>query len=259
MTEELHPGVLASMWRYRWTSAAIVIFVVAVSATVGLIVQPKAEAQATISLAPPPANSVLFPGTQGDASLARYTAQRAAFVKSDAMLTDISAHLPGKRRSVTSLRHDLSASPSSTSNAITVVAEGDTDIKAVQLAAATVNAYQIETAKEVTDLTNAAVRSIENSSQLVQQQAGSGSAAVKSSVANTVSSLAIQASQIRTSSALFGDGVEFVIAPRADAVTKPALTLREVALGFVVGLVLAATVAWIRADNLDDAESDSKT
>jgi capsular polysaccharide biosynthesis protein len=257
MTDELHPGAIASMWRFRWTSAAIVVFVVAASATVGLIVQPRAKAEATISLATPPANSVLFPGTQGDASLARYTAQRAAFVKSDAMLTDIAAHLAGKRRSITSLRHDLSASPSSTSNAITVVAEGDTDVKAVQLAAATVNAYQTETAKEVKDLTGAAVRSIENSSTLVQAEAGAGSDAVKSSVANTVSSLAIQASAIRTSSALFGDGVEFVIAPRADAVTKPALPIREIALGLVLGLVIAATVAWIRVDYEIDSDSDT--
>ena len=248
------------MWDFRWMSAGIVLFVVLVSITVGLLAQPRAQAKATILLATPPQNSVLAPNIQGDASLARYSAQRAAIVTSDEMLVPIAKSLAAKNkgasvRSITSLRRDLSAVPSSTSNAIIITAKGDSPAKAVQLATAAVSAYRSETVREVQGLTNAAVKSIEASAARIQYEANLGSPSARSSEVNTLSQLAVQASQLRTSSALYGDGVESVVAPRTDAVTRPSLPLREAALGVVLGLVIAATVAWIRADD-DDSESD---
>jgi uncharacterized protein involved in exopolysaccharide biosynthesis len=278
MDEDREPGVLDALWRHRWTSAAIVLFVVAVSVSVGLIVQPKAQAKATILLTTPPQNSVLTPGLQGDSALARYTAQRAAFVTSDQMLEAVSANLAApttakagvdangapattvpirhtETRSLTELRHDITASPSSTSNAIVITARGNNASDAVRLADAAVAAYRSETAKEVNDLTNAAVNSIADSEARVQQDAALNSGPANTAAANTLSQLAIQASELRTSRALFGDGVEFAVAPSTDAVTRPSLPIREAALGFVLGLVIAATVAWIRSDDeLDDLD-----
>jgi capsular polysaccharide biosynthesis protein len=235
------------MWRYRWWSAAIVIAVLVLSVGAGLLVQPRAQAKATIALATPPSSSVFAAGIQGDASLGRYTAQRAAFVRSDSVVEAVAAELG--RTDITQLREDISATPSATSNTITILAEADTDVEAVDLAAAVVAAYRSETDKDVNRLTDAAVQSIEESAARVQESGtASGSPAATESVATTLSELAIQASDIRTSSALFGDGVEFVVAPRTDAVTRPSIPLREAALGLVIGLVLAATAAWIRAD-----------
>jgi succinoglycan biosynthesis transport protein ExoP len=241
--DEPHPGVLASLWKYRGTSAAIVSVMVLLSVGVGFLAQPRAQAKATIALSSPPAKSVLAPGVQGDASLARYTAQRAAYVTSDAVLRSVAASL--RRDDITKLRGDISATPSTSSNTIVIVAEADTDREAVQLAAATIAAYRSETAQEVQRLTDAAITSIEASSLRVQ--AGTGATSGKS-IPTTVSQLSVEASEIRVSSALFGDGVDFVAAPRADAVTRPSIPLREGALGLVLGLLLAATVAWIRAD-----------
>ncbi len=278
MDEDREPGVLDALWRFRWSSAAIVLFVVAVSVSVGLLAQPKAQAKATILLATPPENSVLTPSIQGDSSLARYTAQRAAFVTSDQMLDAVAANLAAPTtakagvaangapattvpirhtdtRSFTDLRHDLTAAPSSTSNAIVITARGNSADDAVRLADAAVAAYRSETAKEVADLTNAAVRSIQDSETSVRQDAALNSGESSSAVANTLSQLAIQASELRTSRALFGDGVEFVVAARSDAVTRPSLPIREAALGFVLGLVIAATVAWLRSDDeFDDLD-----
>ncbi len=96
-------------------------------------------------------------------------------------------------------------------------------------------------------LTDAAVASINTSAQAVRSCPNT-SPSQDAASATTLSQLAIQASEIRTSSALFGDGVEFVIAPRLDSVTLPSLPIKEAAVGFILGLVLAATAAWIRAD-----------
>jgi capsular polysaccharide biosynthesis protein len=243
MNDEAHPGVLASLWKYRTMSAAVVSVMVVLSVGVGLLAQPRAQAKATIALSSPPAKSVLAPGVQGDASLARYTAQRAAYVTSDAVLRSVAASL--HRSDITKLRRDISATPSSSSNTIVVVAEADSSSEAVRLAAATVAAYRSKTAQEVQRLTDAAITSIDESSRRVQAGANAISG---NSVPTTLSQLAVEASEIRVSSALFGDGVDFVAAPRADAVTRRSIPLREAALGLVLGLLLAATAAWIRAD-----------
>ena len=95
-TTDEHPGVLASMWDYRVMCAAIVVIVVAVSVSAGLLVQPRAQAKATILLSPPPTGGVLAPDVQGDASMARYTAQRAAFVMTDKTLNTVADKLAGK-------------------------------------------------------------------------------------------------------------------------------------------------------------------
>ncbi len=241
IVDEAHPGVLASLWRYRTMSAVIVSVMVLLSVGVGLLAQPRAEAKATIALASPPAKSVLAPGVQGDASLARYTAQRAAYVKSDAVLRSVAATL--HRKDITKLRQDISATPSSTANTIVVVAQGKTDREAVQIAAATVAAYRSKTAEDV-----AASHRRGNPVDRTELTRVQGGAVSGSAVPTTVSQLAVEASEIRVSSALFGDGVEFVVAPRADAVTKRSIPLREAALGLALGLLLAATAAWIRAD-----------
>lgn len=241
---ETHPGILEAMWRYRAMSAAIVIVMVLLSVATALVVAPRARASGTVALATPPQNSVIAPGIQGDASLARYTAQRAGFVTSDAVLEQV-ARTVGSH-DVTKLRRDISANPSADSNTMVISAEADTSEKAVALANATIEAYRDQTAQDVKRLTDAAVTSINaNARDIPPLSAGA---------ADTLSQLAIQASQIQTSSALFGDGVEFVIAPRKNAVSLPSIPIREAAIGFVLGLVLAATVSWIRADREQSRE-----
>src|SRR5207302_1845654 len=111
------------------------------------------------------------PGVQGDASLARYTAQRAAYVTSDAVLHSVAANL--HRNDITQLRRDISATPSSSSNTIVIVAEAGTSREAVQLASATVAAYRSTTAQDVKRLTDAAIKSINETSLRVMAGAGS--------------------------------------------------------------------------------------
>lgn len=232
-------GILGALWQYKWMSAAIVIVTVLLSLGAALLVAPRAQATATIALATPPANSVLAPGITGDASLGRYTAQRAGFITSDAVLGTVARQLGNE--DITALRRDISASPSSTSNTIVITAQADTGKEAVKLADAAAAAYRSETEKDVKARTDSAVKSIDDSTAGVRASGAAGSD-------GTLSQLAIQASEIRTSSAIFGDGVDFVIAPRSDAVTLPSIPVREAAVGFVLGLVLAATAAWIRAN-----------
>ncbi|MGZ4804648.1 MAG: hypothetical protein ACXV9P_18760, partial [Acidimicrobiia bacterium] len=86
-------------------SAGIVLVTVLLSLGAALLVAPRSTATATVALSTPPQNSVLAAGIQGDASLARYTAQRAGFVTSDAVLLTVAKELGSK--DITALRNDL--------------------------------------------------------------------------------------------------------------------------------------------------------
>ena len=49
--------------------------------------------------------------------------------------------------------------------------------------------------------------------------------------------------------AVLGDGVEFVVNPDESSVSSQQLPIREAALGLILGLVIAGTVAYLRADS----------
>ena len=186
-------------------------------------------------------------GTQGDASLARFTAQRARFVTSDAVLGTVAETLG--RTDLTALRHEITALPSASSNTIAIEVVADTDTEAVAFADAVIAAYRLQTEAQFARLTAAAIESIDaTEADLTARLAAAPSPAAATATADTISQLRLEASRLRTAQVLFGDGVEFVNAPRLDAVVTPSFPLREAGLGLVVGLILAATVAWLRAD-----------
>jgi capsular polysaccharide biosynthesis protein len=249
-------SVLGAMWRYKGMCVLIVAVCVVLSAVVGLFLTPKTAATATIALKTPSEDNVLTPGSTGDASLARYTAQRARFVTSDAVLTNVARAL--KLDDVTALRKQLDVTPSTDSNIVSITATGDSGKQAVALATEVARAYAEETQKQVTSLTDAAIKSINESMAEVQatQKPGAGAAA-NDAAAATLGQLQLRSSTIRTNSALLGDGVEFVVEPKADSVVKPGLPIREAGLGFVIGLVVAATVAYLRADAEEPPEHTS--
>jgi capsular polysaccharide biosynthesis protein len=226
---------------------AIVLGVAALTTAAGLFIAPPARATATIALKTPPSASVLASGLQGDASLARYTAQRARFVRSDKVIEAVAKDL--RRDDITEIRGQVSATPAATSNAITIVAAAPTADEAVELASSVVTAFGEQTAAQVDALTQAAVESIDQTIAEVQASLSpDASPETVQAVETTISELRLQKSEILRASAVLDNGIEFVVEPRAEAVVEAGLPLRELMLGLILGLVCAATVAWLRAD-----------
>lgn len=243
------PTLIGALWRYRWSSALLVLLVAALSVAAGSVSGPAATVSASISLTPPGPDNVLAPGTQGDASSARYTAQRAAFVTSDEVLTVVAGRTG--REDITGLRRDVVAEPALTSSTVTLTVESATPEEAVELASAVLDAYAEQTQAQVDRLTEDALTALAATEAQVLESAedlSPDAAGQQGAVASTLADLRLQASEYRTSSALFGDGVSFVEAPRPDAVVTRGLPLREAFLGVVVGLVAAGLLAWVRAD-----------
>lgn len=245
-------GLLSAMWHYRAMCVVIVVVSVALSTVVGLVLTPKPSATATIALKTPSQDNVLAPGSTGDASLARYTAQRARFVTSDAVLGNVAAALGTD--DLNGLRKKLEITPSTDSNIITITATGNSDDDAVALAGEVARAYAEETQKQVTALTDAALKSIDESAAQVRATITNNNTAVNDAAASTLGQLQQRQAAIRTSSAVLGDGVEFIVKPDDSSVVNSKLPIKEAALGFILGLVIAGTAAYLRADSEAAAE-----
>jgi hypothetical protein len=132
MTGQFETGVFEAAWRYRVMVATITLLAVSLSFTAGTALEPATSATATIGLRTPRSNNVIAPGTQGDATLGRYTAQRSRFVTSDEVLTSV-AHSIGEDDAA-DLRSRIHVQPSLTSNTLSIRAEGATADDAVDLA-----------------------------------------------------------------------------------------------------------------------------
>lgn len=246
MPEHSQPSLLGSLWRYRGMSVAIVLGMMVLTFLVTTQTSPGATATATLGLRTPSVDNVLAPGVQGDASLGRYTAQRARFINSDATMNDVAERVG--EADVTAVRARLLVTASQTSNYITVKAEGDTAADAVALADAVVGAYRDQTAAQVATSTDAAVNAIQSQIDVTLQNAEGSAGTVSDSAATTVSGLQAEIASLRTSQAIYGDGVEFVVIPDAESAVTRGLPIRPLALGAIVGLAIAVSLAWWRAD-----------
>ncbi|MBF5080363.1 AAA family ATPase [Quadrisphaera sp. INWT6] len=237
-------GPLTALRRYARSSAAIVVVAGIASAAVGVLLAPAPSARAVIELSTPSSSNLLAPGSANDATLTRYTAQRAAFVESDPVLEQVVGAVGGL--TVQQLRGIVTVSTSAGSNTLDVGVAAATPERSELIAGAVVDAYRAQTTAQVDALTDAALSAVEASADEQREQlqlVPTGPAA--SAAATTLAGLAQQANELRTDRAVFGDGVEFA---RTAVVPAPGPPLREVALGLVVGLGLATAVAWLRAD-----------
>lgn len=237
-------GPLTALRRYAPSSVVLVVAVGLASTAVGLLLAPAPSARAVIELSTPTSSNLLAPGAANDATLTRYTAQRAAFVESDPVLEAVVDAVGGL--TAQQLRGIVAVSTSAGSNTLDIDVAAATPERSELIAGAVVDAYRAQTTAQVDALTDAALSAVEASADEQREQlqlVPTGPAA--SAAATTLAGLAQQANELRTDRAVFGDGVEFA---RTAVVPAPGPPLREAALGLVVGLGLATAVAWLRAD-----------
>ncbi len=242
-------GPLAALARYRASSAAIVVAFVLLSGLVGLVVGDDGGATTTMELTTPSPVNPLAAGGSGDSALARYTGQRAAFMTSDAVLGQVAQD---SGRSIADLREIVSVESSPGSSTLSLAADAGDPAVSADLVDAWVQAYRGRSDDQVERLTGAALAAIEENRTALSRSlaVGSGSpeeqVAAAQAAAITLSDLDQQANALTTERAVFGDGVQFV----AEATPGEGLDVpwRELALGLLVGLGVAAVVAWLRAD-----------
>lgn len=244
--EKATPGMLASLLHYRWLALTIVVAVTALSGVGGFLTQAPASATVTLSLKTPGEDNVLTPGVVGDASMARYTEQRAQFVTNDMVLGEVAATLGGA--SISQLRQRITAQPITGTNAIEITADGPSADEAVLLANTTVAAYRSMTAALTDELRRKASEELAASQEALRGAAANSNDPLAEAAATALADLQRQGAELRVNALVYEDGVDFVNAARAEDADVPGWPLRALAIGFVLGTALAGVVTWMRAD-----------
>lgn len=223
VTGRMEPGtsVLAAVRRRPLLVLFVTILCAAAAGAASWYLSPPATATTTIGLVAPDSTNVLFPGINGDASLGRYTVQRADFATSDQVLGTV-AEATGS--SIAELRRRVTVEPSTTANSFVITVSGQSVDQAVNTAQEIVTAYSDATQADV--LARGA-----KASQAYKDAADLHAAAL-----------------VLSNSKAFGDGVEFIEAATNDNAQPRKIPTRQIVLGGLVGLFLGAVWAWFLLD-----------
>lgn len=187
------------------------------------VTSPAAQATGQLGLIQPGPDNVLLPVPAGDATMARYTAQRAQFVVSDAVLQEVADSLP--ETTVEELRNSISVVPSKSANSIVITASGANPSRAVDVARSVMDSYRAATLEDVTTRTEVAAEAARAAGQEAE------------------------AESITIEGMAFADGVEFEVTPNLQGAETRQMLSREAILGLLVGIGVGALLAWSIEDS----------
>jgi succinoglycan biosynthesis transport protein ExoP len=247
MDNQPAPRLFEALSRYKWSSLALALVVVAISVLAALLTGPHGDtATAGLALKAPARADVVGTDLTGsdlisEASFVRYVQQRALFLSSDEVLTQARAYVPGAP-ALDTLRQDVTTSTAATGESITLTVTADSQADAVTLCNAILRAYRTLSQRDATTAANQALATL--SKQRAALLAGPQGTALDGELAD----LDQQTAAIGVSASQFGDGVEFANAATPAPSALGGSLLRDTGIGLVVGLLLAAVVAWVRAD-----------
>ncbi|SDW33396.1 Chromosome partitioning ATPase, Mrp family, contains Fe-S cluster [Amycolatopsis xylanica] len=252
MDDQPSPKILDSLHRYRWSSLGIVGVVALLSVLVALFVRESGSAQTRIVLKAPDKAGVVGVDASSESAFVRYVNQRALFVVSDRVLTVTSSNVANSVP-VESLRKQITAKASSNGDSIDItVAAGDSG-NSVRIADALTKAYQSESKADVQASAQKILDTLAARRKDVVEAVGPDAGAKPGDPANaaagqTISDLDKQATQVRVAAEQFGDGVSFVDKASAGASGLLGSLVRDLGIGVALGVLIAAAVAWARAD-----------
>lgn len=207
-------GIRAHKWLVL--GAGLVLGIVAGALT--WLSTPAATARGVLGLTYPAAGNVLLPVPSGDATMARYVAQRALFATSDGVLEEASRALPGT--TVQAIRAAMSVAPSKEGNALVFRGQAASPREASLMVRSLMESYREQTRQDVANRAESLAK--------VYTAAGDREGAQR----------------VVAEGQAFGAGVEFEVSPGdSDASTRPMLS-KEALIGLLVGSAIGALIAW---------------
>jgi succinoglycan biosynthesis transport protein ExoP len=258
MDSQPAPRLFEALSRYKWSSLCLALAIVAISVVVAAVTAPRGvTSTATIVLKAPmhstsgintdPTNS----GQLSEASFVRYVQQRAVFLTSDRVLIQARTIMPGAP-DLTTLRADVTAAAATGGQSITLTVSADTADESTSIGNAVIQSYRDLSRGDATATANASIAALtaERNQLLADQPTPAKGATTQPSAAITQQLATIDAdtAAINVELSQFGDGVSFA----NGAVAQPSAfgkdLLRDGAIGLALGILVAAAVAWARAD-----------
>lgn len=251
MDDQPSPKILEALWRYRWSSLVIVGVVFVLSALSALAFSSHSSADAHIVLKAPDKAGIVGVDASSEPAFVRYVNQRALFVVSDRVLATASANLRGSV-SMADLRDEVTAKASTNGEAIDLTVSGSVG-SPTAVADAVTAAYRTESLADVQAagqriLDALAARRRDVVASITPDVANRASDPNNLAAGQTLSDLDKQATSVRVAAQQFGDGVSFVDKAVVDGSSLFKSVVRDGGIGIAVGALLAAVLAWVRAD-----------
>lgn len=256
------PGIFDAALRYRKITTVVPLIGAVLGLLLTVLTPSSFTAVGKLTLTDP-TGSTTFAAGSSTSDLGRYAAERAEFAQSSTVLESAAESFP-RAGSAADLRDACAATPSSDSGIMTVecsFAEERTALGAVE---AIVGSYRLATTAQLAAKADTALQAIDAERTALTDQlrtAVSGdpfAAALADAAAVRLAQLDQNASDIRTTQALFGDGVDAYDPARVPAGAGFASqALRNIVVGAVLGLIGAVLVAWFRADRTPIGEAST--
>jgi len=228
------PGLLESVWRYRWRVLAAVIALAGMAGGVSLLQPVRYEAQARLILADPRNAGVFSEVGPTFSDPNRHVRNQAERISSTVVL-DLARERIDDRLALDEVRAAVEAEAATESDVITIRARDGTPHAAAELANAVAEAYQEHVAKEVRANAAAALAQLQETGEQAAFQE--------------------RAAQLAVDAELYGSGVELfepAAAPESPVQPRP---VRNAATAALLAFVAAAGVAWWRGDAAQKADS----
>ncbi|NLA37218.1 MAG: hypothetical protein GX868_16245, partial [Actinobacteria bacterium] len=256
------PGILDAALRYRRTTLVVPLIGAAIGLLFTVLTPSLFTAIGNVTLTDPTGSSTFAAGSS-TSDLGRYSVERAEFARSSTVLESAAESFP-RAGSASDLRDACSVTPSSDSAILTVECSFSEERTALGAVEALVSSYRLATKTQMTAKADKALAAIDTERTALTDQlrtAVSGdpfAAALADAAAVRLAQLDQNASDIRTTQALFGDGVDAYDPARVpDGAGFVAQALRNIIVGGVIGLIGAVLVAWFRADRTPIGEAST--
>lgn len=247
------PGLVVSVLRY-WRSSILIVALCAGLGYAGSLLLPERYvATARIALLDPRRDEIF----QGAGSLPRdlevYTARQADVVTSNAVLDEVEGHSAAELRSKVTADGDNPGQ-------LVISASGSTGAEAQEIANGVATAYgeQVNATnrEEAEDDLAALDRTRLDAEEVVRDRSADLAEEPNDPVLeselraaqNVLSDVNEQISRVRTNVDAFGDGIDFVDQAGRPSVPVEPQPQRNAAVGALIGVLLAAGLAWLRAD-----------
>jgi len=245
-------SLVEAVWRYRIMSLIIVGLCVILSATATVLLFKEASAKGQFAVTDPTNKDYLQMGIVSGPSYASYTAQRAAFAKSGAVLQRASKIISdggGPKYGISELRAVVKTSTKPDGGVVEVSASAPTVPKAAAIVNAVMSSYQQLTADAIAARRASQLKATQLTAAKISGQIAlmtNKSGRQYQSLITSLIRLQSSETQLQIDANRRDDGVQFI--NRADPEAKTSSQLpRNAVIGLAVGVLLSCVVAFLRA------------
>lgn len=258
------PGLVESMWRYRWLVGAITVLGAALAYGVSFLQPERYEAEARLLLSDPAASG-LFEETAG-AGGERFLANQAEMAGSPDVHARAAEMLGADyaQEDVTGL---VEVRASEEVDLLTIAAEGNSPEEAAAIANAVAEAHAAVQAEDIQERADNSIAQLSESMAQLQERIEEADQALagdegdslleaqRDAAAQQLATFETRSEQIAVDAALFGSGVERFVEARPPSGPSQPQPRRNAAVGLVLGMLAGAGLAWFRAERVQSADA----